>query len=571
MAKIRVDVNYTIKDGSKIVFRSPVDCSAITGLVVYYPAEDGTDTYKEFVLADAHGHDVGNIDHLFSENVIVKVILDVTAGMAYVQNADTNAYIERTFIKSFNGVKPDPETGNVAIDVKGNDGGVYIPTISMLSEDVVQIELLASDESMPGLSPVSIKLPTGPAGPQGEAGPPGEDGGCYSPRLEKNGEDVVVFKFMGSKEGMPDLPPIPVKLPAGPSGPQGEPGFSPRVSISKDDNVTTITITDAEGAQSAIILDGLPAPATAKPGQYISVTVDENGHVTGTVAVDPPAASGGGDALLTANAKLYLRALLSAATYDTSVLPNPSETIDKFFFELNKSTIADSFDQADWSNGFIDDYGNYREKDKVVGDMNMSGFIELQPTPDCYVVAKVTFDAWWNRVSYYDKNLTWISNSFHDSPNTRYVHPGPPTAAYYVLSCNATGVRSKVSEERTIYRYTDGNIFPADATWTDGSIVIANGGFATEYGCHFSSPFNVADYAGASILVVQREGVTSIDSLRIAFWDGDGNYISGTYGKDVLEYTIPENAVTAKIAKPMNSTVLILANETVICKASDLA
>ena len=38
MANIRVDVNYAIKDGSEIVFRSPVDCSAITGLVVYYAA-----------------------------------------------------------------------------------------------------------------------------------------------------------------------------------------------------------------------------------------------------------------------------------------------------------------------------------------------------------------------------------------------------------------------------------------------------------------------------------------------------------------------------------------------------
>ena len=99
MANIRVDVNYTIRDGSEIVFRSPVDCSAITGLVVYYAAEDGSATSKEFALTDAHGQNVGDIDHLFAENVIVKVILDVTGGLAYVQNADTNAYIENTFMK----------------------------------------------------------------------------------------------------------------------------------------------------------------------------------------------------------------------------------------------------------------------------------------------------------------------------------------------------------------------------------------------------------------------------------------------------------------------------------------
>lgn len=115
MANIRVDLDYTIKDGSEIVFRSPVDCSAITGLIVYYVAEDGTAAFKEFVLADAHGHNVGDIDHLFAENVVVKVILDVTVGMAYVQNADTNAYIERTFIKTVNSVSPD-ENGNVKIE-----------------------------------------------------------------------------------------------------------------------------------------------------------------------------------------------------------------------------------------------------------------------------------------------------------------------------------------------------------------------------------------------------------------------------------------------------------------------
>ena len=134
MANIRVDLNDTIKDGSEIVFRSPVDCSAITGLVVYYAAENGAAASKEFVLADAHGHNVGDIDHLFAENVVVKVILDVTAGMAYVQNADTNAYIERTFVKTVNGVSPD-ENGNVEIAVPqinverfeiGNDSGVNI-------------------------------------------------------------------------------------------------------------------------------------------------------------------------------------------------------------------------------------------------------------------------------------------------------------------------------------------------------------------------------------------------------------------------------------------------------------
>lgn len=94
MANIRVDVGYTIHDGTEIKFRSPVDCSAITGMIVYYPGADGSTISKVFALADAHGNNVGDIDHLFAEDVVVKVILDVTKGMAFVQNADTNTYLE---------------------------------------------------------------------------------------------------------------------------------------------------------------------------------------------------------------------------------------------------------------------------------------------------------------------------------------------------------------------------------------------------------------------------------------------------------------------------------------------
>jgi hypothetical protein len=111
---IVVDLSYPIKDGTEVVFRSPVDCSQVTGLKVYYIGADGNTASQEFVLADAHGNNVGDIDHLFAEDVVVKVILDVTKGMAFVQNADTNAYIERTFIKSINGVTPD-ENGNVNV------------------------------------------------------------------------------------------------------------------------------------------------------------------------------------------------------------------------------------------------------------------------------------------------------------------------------------------------------------------------------------------------------------------------------------------------------------------------
>ena len=89
---IRVDLNTPIRDGMDVLFRSPVDCSQVTGLTVYYNGES-----KEFAFADAHGNNVGDIDHLFAENVVVKVILDLSTSMAFVQNADTNAYLEGRF------------------------------------------------------------------------------------------------------------------------------------------------------------------------------------------------------------------------------------------------------------------------------------------------------------------------------------------------------------------------------------------------------------------------------------------------------------------------------------------
>ena len=101
---IIVDFNYPIKDGTEVKFRSPVDCSQVTGLVVHY---DGGS--QEFMFADAHGNNVGDIDHLFAEDVVVKVILDVTTSMAFVQNADTNAYLEGRF----DDLTPDDsKTGN---------------------------------------------------------------------------------------------------------------------------------------------------------------------------------------------------------------------------------------------------------------------------------------------------------------------------------------------------------------------------------------------------------------------------------------------------------------------------
>lgn len=95
MANIRIDSPIPISDGQVITFKSPADCSTVTGLIIYY-TENEIETSKSFKFADAHGNNVGGID-LFAANVMVKVILDTIHSRAYVQNADTNAYLEARF------------------------------------------------------------------------------------------------------------------------------------------------------------------------------------------------------------------------------------------------------------------------------------------------------------------------------------------------------------------------------------------------------------------------------------------------------------------------------------------
>lgn len=94
MANIRIDLQDLV-DGMEVVFQAPADCSQITGLIIYYPSpEDGSEIYKIFSFTDAHGNDLSSINELFAAGVYVKVILDIVNNHAYIQNADTNGYLE---------------------------------------------------------------------------------------------------------------------------------------------------------------------------------------------------------------------------------------------------------------------------------------------------------------------------------------------------------------------------------------------------------------------------------------------------------------------------------------------
>jgi hypothetical protein len=103
---IQVAVDHFIEDGSGLKFKAPVDCTAITKLQVQYKNDSGDELVKNFAFADANGNDIGEVANLFAEGAIVKVILDTVTdvdgngtGAAFVQNANTNAYLEEKFSK----------------------------------------------------------------------------------------------------------------------------------------------------------------------------------------------------------------------------------------------------------------------------------------------------------------------------------------------------------------------------------------------------------------------------------------------------------------------------------------
>lgn len=94
MANIRVELTEPLLDGMDVKFRTPCDCSEVTGLTVVAPTNAGGVASRVFTFKDAHGSDISNLGNLFAEGVLVKVMVDTQNNSAYILNADTNSYLE---------------------------------------------------------------------------------------------------------------------------------------------------------------------------------------------------------------------------------------------------------------------------------------------------------------------------------------------------------------------------------------------------------------------------------------------------------------------------------------------
>lgn len=97
MAMIKVEVPFVPFDGAVVTFKAPCDCSKATSLLLTYPTPDGQTETRSYAFMDAHGKNVGGKYELFKSESMVKVILDADTGCAFVQNGDTNDYLEERF------------------------------------------------------------------------------------------------------------------------------------------------------------------------------------------------------------------------------------------------------------------------------------------------------------------------------------------------------------------------------------------------------------------------------------------------------------------------------------------
>lgn len=101
MALIKVELSAPPVDGMDIKFKAPCDCTAVTGMLAVFPSESGSIEEKEFTFRDAHGHNLAGIGNLFGAGAYVKVIIDTARGYAYLQNADTNGFLNTAILGTY--------------------------------------------------------------------------------------------------------------------------------------------------------------------------------------------------------------------------------------------------------------------------------------------------------------------------------------------------------------------------------------------------------------------------------------------------------------------------------------
>lgn len=91
LAYIKVTSRCDIYDGMSITFRAPCDSSEVEGLNVY-----DTNGMQSFTFYDSGGYSTAGVTFFFPD-AYVTAVLDTSNGVAFIQNAESNCYLENLF------------------------------------------------------------------------------------------------------------------------------------------------------------------------------------------------------------------------------------------------------------------------------------------------------------------------------------------------------------------------------------------------------------------------------------------------------------------------------------------
>jgi hypothetical protein len=142
MASVGIVLDYEIYDGMSLTFKAPCDCTNVDSLNIIYEdtLSSGSITKaKIFNFKDANGNILTGVGNLFSAGSYVKVVLDTVNNFAFIQNADTNAYLEGEFDKK---VSKSGDTMDGNLMISNSAPGYYLKNdstgtiISMFNSDL---------------------------------------------------------------------------------------------------------------------------------------------------------------------------------------------------------------------------------------------------------------------------------------------------------------------------------------------------------------------------------------------------------------------------------------------------
>lgn len=111
MSKIKTIIDYHPANGKQLSFRAPCSSIDTDGLLI---------NNVEYTLVDADGNNIAGTANLWNSGAMVSVILDTVNTLAYIQNANTNGYLEaalqeaaRMFLVTVNGNGADKTTAEI--------------------------------------------------------------------------------------------------------------------------------------------------------------------------------------------------------------------------------------------------------------------------------------------------------------------------------------------------------------------------------------------------------------------------------------------------------------------------